>query len=362
MIKNAILLTAILTLNFSYSNGQNSNIQKLLDQLIADKTVMGVTAGYSIDGQPVIQAVAGWANKKENVKMNLDTKMRMGSIAKPMTALAAMQLVEEGLLDLDAPIQTYLPDYPEHPITQITTRHLLSHTSGIGAYKNGKESNTIENYATLYDALSLFKDRPLLFEPGTQFSYTTYGYTVIGAIIEKVSGSTFESYMQANIFDKANMNHTGVEKYTEVLNNESQLYTRKRGKGKAKLAIENNLSNRIPAGGFYTTMGDMIKFGNAVTSNLFVKEKTLALMTRHHSLEKENNSYGYGWFLYNSKPNVGYIIGHTGGQTGNTSFLFIVPELKVVTIILANTSRAQSVVDPIALSLLKEAMEIAKKE
>jgi len=276
----------------------------------------------------------------------------MGSIAKPMTALAVMQLVEQGLLDLDTPIQTYIPDYPKHSTTQITARHLLSHTSGIGAYKNGKESNTTKNYPALYDALSLFKDRTLLFEPGTQYSYTTYGYTVLGVIIERVSGLTFEAYMQKNIWDKAGMTQTGVDKFGVKVENQSELYSRNNGRGKAKKATENNLSNRVPAGGFYTTAGDMLKFGNAVLNHVFVKESTLDLMRQHHSLEKENNSYGFGWFLYAKKPNVGAIIGHPGGQTGNTSFLFIVPSKKAVSIILANTSRARSSVDPVANELL----------
>ncbi len=138
-----------------------------------------------------------------------------------------------------------------------------------------------------------------------------------------ISGKTFEEYMQKNIWDKAKMANTGVEKFGIKMNNKSELYSRNNGKGKAKIAKENNLSNRIPAGGFYTTLGDMLKFGNAVLDNIFVRESTLKLMRQHHSLEKENNAYGFGWFLYASKPNEGDIIGHTGGQTGNTSFLII---------------------------------------
>ncbi|MGK0391739.1 MAG: serine beta-lactamase-like protein LACTB [Maribacter sp.] len=109
----------------------------------------------------------------------------------------------------------------------------------------------------------------------------------------------------------------------------------------------------MPAGGFYTTLTDMLKFGNAVIDHTFVKEETLTLMRQHHSLEKENNAYGFGWFLYNKKPNEGGIIGHLGGQTGCTSFLFIVPEKKAISVILSNTSRAQSSVDPIATDLLR---------
>ncbi len=332
---------------------QNNIIKNQLLKIVDDKMVMGVAAAYSIDGKIIEQAVAGYADKDAGKKFTIDTKVRMGSIAKTMTALAVMQLVEQGKLDLDAPVQTYIPDYPKHEKTQITTRHLLSHTSGISGYKDGRESNTTTEYPTLYDAMSLFKDRDLLFEPGTQFSYTTYGYTVLGAIMESVTGQTFETYMQENIFAKAGMTHTGVEKFGESLENESRLYHRNNGKGKAKPAKENNLSNRLPAGGFYTTLTDMLKFGDAVINHALVKEETLKEMRQHHSLEKENNAYGFGWFLYNPKPYEGAIIGHPGAQTGCTSFLFIVPEKKGISVILANTARAQSSVDPIANDLLR---------
>ena len=353
-MKKCILLIASFLVSFiGTSQNQNNEVRELLEQMVSKKEVMGVAAGYSVNGNTIDQAAVGYANKKEKKLFALDTRVRMGSIAKPMTALAAMQLVEQGLLDLDAPIQTYIPDYPKHSTTQITTRHLLSHTSGIDGYKDGRESNTTIEYPSLYDALNLFKHRDLLFEPGSQYSYTTYGYTVLGVIIERVSGLTFEAYMQKHIWDRAQMTNTGVEKFGVKMDNKSELYSRNNGKGKAKIARENNLSNRIPAGGFYTTLGDMLKFGNAVLNNTFVKEETLHLMRQHHSLEKENNAYGFGWFLYAPKPNEGGIIGHPGGQTGSTSFLFIVPSKKAVSVILANTSRAQSNVDPIANELLK---------
>ncbi len=335
------------------SQRQPNTIENQLLKIVEDKTVMGVAAAYSIDGKIIEQATAGYADNDLKKPFEINTKVRMASIAKTMTALAIMQMVEQDKLDLDVPIQTYIPDYPKHGKTNITIRHLLSHTSGISGYKNAKESNTTIEYASLNDALGLFKDRELLFEPGTKYSYTTYGYTVLGAILEQVAGQTFEAYMQENIFSKAGMNNTGVAKFGVVLENQSKLFHRKNGTGKAKLAKENNLSNRIPGGGFYTTLTDMLKFGNAVINNLFVKKETLDLMRQHHSLEKENNAYGFGWFLYNPKPNEGAIIGHSGGQTGCSSFLFIVPEKKAVSIILANTSRAQSSTDRIAVDLLK---------
>jgi CubicO group peptidase (beta-lactamase class C family) len=367
MNNKLILFTCILLSFNSYCQDKSpdevrgKNPDEFLNRITKKNLAVGGSAAYSVNGETVWQSATGYSDKETNQPFELDTKVRMASIAKSMTALAVMQLVEQNLIDLDVPIQTYIPDYPKQPKTQITTRHLLSHTSGIAGYKNGKEAETKINYPKLTDALEIFKNRKLLFEPGTKYSYTSYGYTVLGVIIEKASGKTYEKYMQENIWSKAVMTNTGVVKFGDKMLKGSNLYQRN-SKGKIRKGKENNLSNRIPAGGLYTTVGDMLKFGNAVINNVFVKEETLSLMREHHSLEKESNGYGFGWFLYNPKPNEGAIIGHSGGQTGSTSFLFIVPEKRAVSIILANTSRAGSSIDPIAVNLLHKSLEKDKKQ
>ncbi len=353
MKKNILWLAILLVAIKGFS--QPEAPENLLQELITENKVVGIAAGYSVNGKTLWQVTSGYANKATRRSFEADTKVRMASIAKPMTALAVMQLVEQGLIDLNAPIQTYLPDYPKQLNTQITTKHLLSHTSGIAGYKNPKEAETKINYPSLSEAVNLFKDRPLLFEPGTEYSYTTYGYTLLGLILEKVTGVQFEAYMQQHIWDAAGMNNTGVAKFGVNQANASNLYRRSRN-GKIKEGEENNLSNRIPGGGFYTTVEDMLKFGNAVINNTYVSPETLTTMRQHHSLEKENNAYGLGWFLYNPKPNEGAIIGHSGAQTGCSSQLFIVPEKEIVAIVLANTSRAPKETTNLAVELLKIAL------
>jgi len=340
---------------------QNSaKTQVQLEQFISKNEAMGASAGYAVKGDVVWQSAAGYADEDTKTFFEVQTKVRMASIAKPMTALAIMQLWERNEIDLDAPIQTYVPDYPKHPKTQISIRHLLSHTSGISGYKNLKEQNSTTEYKSLTDALGIFKDRELIFEPGTKYSYTTYGYTVLGVIVERVSGMTFENYMQQHIWNVADMTNTGVVKFGAGLENASKIYRRKGGKGKAKKGVETNLSDRIPGGGLYTTVIDMLKFGNAVINNVFVKKETLDFMREHHSLEKENNGYGFGWFLYGAKPNEGEIIGHSGAQMGCSSQLLIVPEKGIVTVILANTSRVN--VGEISNTLLTVALDKSKEK
>lgn len=355
-----ILFIGLFTLTFVIVGQETKNsAEEKLKIFLEESQAAGVSAGYAVNGVIVWQSGVGYGDIKAKEPVKTNTKIRMASISKSMTALAAMQLWEAGKLDLDLPIQTYIPDYPKHPKTQITIRHLLSHTSGIAGYKNVKEQNTTIAYPSLTDALSIFKDRELLFEPGTKYSYTTYGYTVLGVIIERVSGMTFEEYIQQHILNRAGMLETGVVKFKAPPKNASKIYHRKGGKGKAREGAENNLSNRIPGGGFYTTVTDMLKFGNAVINNDFVKRETLDFMREHHSLEKELNAYGFGWFLYGAKPNEGELIGHSGAQMGASSQLWIVPDKKVVVVVLANTSRVQ--VGNFAFELLKMAREEARK-
>jgi len=323
--------------------GQKASLkaQERLELFFEKGETAGVSAGYALNDSILWQSAVGYADVKENKPFKTNTKLRMASIAKSMTALAVMQLWEANKLDLDTPIQIYIPDFPIHSKTQITIRHLLSHTSGIAGYKNLKEQSNTKEYKSLTNALELFKNRQLLFEPGTKYNYTTYGYTVLGVIIERVSGMTFEDYMQKYIWNRADMRETGVVKYGFVPENDSKIYRRKGGKGKPKEGVETNLSDRTPGGGFYTTVTDMLKFGNAVINNVFVKRETFDFMREHHSLEKERNGYGFGWFLYGSKPNEGEIIGHSGAQMGCSSQLLITPEQKVVAVVLANTSRVE---------------------
>lgn len=349
-MKKIIILIALFIGFNSAAQDKAAKAQAILEKLTNENNVIGATAGYSVNGETVWQASSGYTDQKTQQAFTTTTITRLASIAKPMTAIAVMQLVEQGLIDLDVPIQTYIPDYPKQASTQITTRHLLSHTSGIGGYKNGKEAETKKEYATLYDALVIFKERELLFEPGTHFNYTTYGYTVLGAIVEKVTGGSFGAYLQKNIWDKAGMTNTGVENFGQKKPGQSSLY-HQNSKGKTKAGTENNLSNRIPGGGVYSTLEDMLKFGNAVINNTLVKESTMNLMRQHHSLEKENNGYGFGWFLYNPKPNEGGIIGHSGEQTGSSTQLVIVPGLKTVVVILSNTSGAYKYVTPATFNL-----------
>jgi CubicO group peptidase (beta-lactamase class C family) len=302
---------------------------------------------------------AGNADKVQQRKFEASTPTRIASVTKPFTSIAVMQLFEQELVDLDAPIQTYIPDYPVYQEGAVTIRHLLTHTSGIDDYRNDKERENRIEYASLSDAISIFRDRPLKFEPGSEFYYTTYGYVLLGYIIERVSGMSYSAYLEEHIWNKAGMTQTGIERTYIQLPGKSQIYHRQ-DNGKIKSAEATNLSDRIPGGGIYSTIPDLLRFGDAIINNTLLREATFKLMTESPGLKSEGNGYGFGWYLYGKNPVYGDVIGHTGGQTGCSAMFMLLPEERTTIAVLSNTSGAMREVSNIAVQLFDIAAEAGK--
>ncbi|MEM1182618.1 MAG: serine hydrolase domain-containing protein [Acidobacteriota bacterium] len=311
-----------------------------LDDAIAAKHFAGVSAGLARRGEILWVGVAGDCNVKAQKACSPSTPMRIASIAKPMTAVAILQLHEKGALDLDAPIATYLTDYPSAAASKITTRHLLHHTAGIGGYKSNKERETVTEYESLAAASEVFARRDLLFEPGSSYSYSTYGYVVLGWVLESVSGKSYEAYLRENIWRPASMESTGVERFSQVDPSHSELYTKSK-RGRIKKAKRNNLSNRIPGGGLYSTVEDLLRFGQSLLDGTLLSPESLAALRSYPDVERgSNNPYGVGFFIYQDDPERGSLIGHSGAQTGASGQLMILPERGVVVAVLSNTSRS----------------------
>ena len=369
--KDYSLLYFVLLLTFviftGKAVGQNGTIlnhdaeikaNQLIQQTIEEKVFTGVTAGISIQSNRVWLRAEGHSNKAANEAMKVQTIVRTASIAKSMTAVAIMQLVEQGLIDLEAPIQTYIPDYPKKKGGTILVKHLLYQTAGIPNYASVKEVQTQKNYATLAAAVEVFKNRDLQHAPGSAFAYATYNYVILGLVIEQVSGLPYETYMTKNIWEKAGMQHTGVEKYQSEYANKSSLYHRNK-KGKIKLASkENNLSNRIPGGGFYSTVEDLLRFGEAILNNELISAKSLEMMLTKSNVEKPGNPYGMGWFMYGGEANPSGCFGHSGEQTGVSAQLMIIPSRATVAVVLANTSGSWHEALELSIKLLNLSKEV----
>ncbi len=329
----------MLTLLFFISGldlfAQAFNPDQKLTELTGKKENIGITAAYSVNGEVKWAKSSGLSCEDSETPFSSTTLTRIASVAKNFTAVAIMQLVEKGLISLDDPIDTYLEDLPEDK-KQITVRQLLAHTSGMPQYKGEDEIENTIHYKSIQDAMNVFIERPLLFESGTKYFYTTYGYVILGKLIEDVTSMTYEAYMKTNIFDTAGMQNTVIEYVDEEYLNKSCLY-HNNGK-KAKEGKQNDLSNRVPGGGYISTLEDLIRFGNALLDGKLLSQGSFEKMLEIQPVKYDGNKYGLGWYLYAPPPNENLVVGHSGGQTGCTSQLMIVPKTKTVVVVLSNTS------------------------
>lgn len=319
-------------------NGELENkANEIINEHMASNNFLGVTAGLYIENCGTYISGAGFTDKGDQKRTNSDMLGRIASITKPMTAIAIMQLYEKGMLDLDKPIQTYIEEFPKKVKGDITIRHLLKHTSGISHYSSKWDALSFTHYPTLVNALDAFKDKELHFEPDTQYMYSSYGYTVLGAIIEKVSKMGYGEYMRKNIWDKAGMSNTSLEVDKQEYDNKTQLYLKV--KSTFIKSPRTDLSVIYSAGGVQSTVKDLLKFGDAVLHNKLIKSTTLEMMinaTDEMAPAIGDDPYGFGWAVYDD-PKYGRIIQHGGTQPGTSSFFSIYLDHKIVTTVLSNS-------------------------
>lgn len=279
-------------------------------------------------GKVLLQKAWGFANRETKTPATLDTRFRLGSMNKMFTAVATLQLVEAGKLALDDPIGKYLPDYPNKDVaSKVTVRHLLTHTGGTGdIFGPDFEKNrlTLREHS---DYLKLYGSRGLTHEPGAEFQYSNYGFVLLGALIEKVTGTSYYDYVQRRIFQPAGMTSTASLAENEAVPGRSTGYMKDNGKW-----VPN--TDTLPwrgtsAGGGYSTAGDLLRFTQALESGKLISKASLAAATTPH---KED--YGYGFGIQGEGNLRSY--GHGGGAPGMNGDLRIFPRLGYVVISLSN--------------------------
>ena len=178
----------------------------LLDSVMQANSIPGLSVAVGMGSQIMWSEGFGYSDLTHDVMVTPLTKFRVGSVSKPITAAAIGALVEEGALDLDAPVQTYVPSFPEKQ-WPVTTRLLAGHLGGIRHYQ-GEENFSSVRYPTVLSGLAIFQDDPLINEPGTEFSYSSYAWNLISAVIEGASGEAFLDYMDRVVFDPLEMGQT----------------------------------------------------------------------------------------------------------------------------------------------------------
>jgi CubicO group peptidase (beta-lactamase class C family) len=280
----------------------------------------------------VWSAAFGEADLENDVPVRTDTMFRLASVSKPITATAVLQLSERGRLDLDAPIQRYVPGFSEKA-WPVTARLLLAHLGGVRHYREGEFGST-RRYASASDALHIFSDDPLAHEPGTRFLYTSYGYNLLGSAVEGASGQSFMDYVRANVFEPAGM-------FT-ARDDDSQALIPRRAQGYAKNAFGElrnsglaDTSNKVPGGGLCATVEDVARFSMALQGGVLLSRDGVArMMTRQRTRDGKPVGYGLGFFL--TERDGIKEAWHTGGQQRVSNVLYLQPDRRIAVVLLTN--------------------------
>jgi D-alanyl-D-alanine carboxypeptidase len=320
--------------------GPARELQSYFDSLATENKLSGAVL-VAKDGVTIASKAAGIANKATGAPIVLNTKFNLGSLNKMFTAVAIAQLAQAGRLSFTDTISRHLAAYPNKEVAdKVTIHQLLTHTSGMGLYWNEKFMAQRERLTTVAAHLPLFTSDPLSFPPGDKFQYSNSGYMVLGAIIEKLSGQDYYSYVQEHVYKPAGMSETGFYEPGQETPNLAIGYTRMGPDGKPLEGIRDNTNLREvkggPAGGGYSTVGDLVKFHAALRSYKLLNEEYTKLVTTGKvdaGGPIGRYAYGFGDKVFGGK----HIIGHNGGSAGISANFEMYPELGYTTVLLMNS-------------------------
>ena len=307
-------------------------IESLISIEMSRHHIPGLALAVVTGSQVRLVNAHGIADLENFVPVRADTVFRLASLSKPITAVAVMQLVERGQVDLDAPIQKYVPTYPPKP-WPITVRQLLCQQSGIRHHTDAEWTNN-RHYTTLADSLQVFADSPLAFEPGTKTLYSSYGYTLLGNVVESVSGMSYTEYLRQNVFRPATMERTQVDDHFELISGRASGYFED-GAGRIRNSPLADTSNRIPGGGLCGTAADIGHFAAAFQSGTLVKPETVReMLAKQRTRDGKRTGYGLGWIV--SEKHVRLEAWCTGAQPQVSACLFLRPDGQIAVAILTN--------------------------
>jgi len=325
------------------SQEKRLEIEKAVSTFMSANSVPGMGAAVVLDGEPVWSAGFGMADLEDSAPATSSTLFRLGSLSKPITATALLQLWEHGKLDLDAPVQKYCPAFPQKE-WPITSRELLGHLGGIRHYnRDGKgdiPEDSARHFASMEESLQIFAADPLVAKPGTKFNYSTYGYTLLGCVLEGAASQKYMDFVRENIFKPANMAQTQADDFFTIIPHRTRWYHKDKSEIVRNAGVLDS-SYKIPGGGLISSADDMARFEAAMLADKFVKRPARDLMwTPQKTPDGKSTGYALGWGI-SDKFGI-HIVAHTGGQQGTSTAFVLVPERRAGVIVLANMDSVDS--------------------
>ena len=314
-----------------------SSLERAIRVEMTRQEAVGVAVGLIRDGEVAWIGCFGWEDRENQIPVSKDTMFRWASISKPLTAIAATQLAERGDLDLDADVRTMVPEFPDKG-DPVTTRQLLGHLGGVVHYRNGKVIRTEREYDVEHPhqdvilALDTFKESPLVWKPGLFYDYTTHGFILASAAVQRAGGAPFHQQVRERISRPLGLETLQPDYQWEQIPNRAVGYKlipqdRIRWPEQERItrSTDTDVSWKLGGGGFISNITDLATFAAALDDETFITpEMHEMLFTTQKSADGKATGYGMGFGT--SRRDGSLIVSHTGAQEKTRSMLEFSPE------------------------------------
>jgi CubicO group peptidase (beta-lactamase class C family) len=327
--------------------------RRLARALLFEDNLPGVSLAVSVGGEIVWAEAFGWSDVESRTPLTPRTRVRLGAASKPLTAVAAALLDDRGHLDFDAPVQRYVPGYPQKQWA-VTIRQLMEDVAGVQRIR-GDNNDAMPNVhcESLDEAVALLRDDPLGFQPGTKYRYSIWGWVLVSAAVEGAAREPFDRFMTRQVFEPLGMHGTVTEETPDLEDGPARLEPPRALFGvrfRAEEVVRHDYSCLGGAGAFLSTPLDLARFGSVLVTPGFLKAETIAeLQTPGRLASGETTTYALGWTV-GTIPLAGRpvpVFSHRGTPVGATVSLLVVPD-RGLTIAAAATATSAAGVPPFA--------------
>lgn len=324
-------------------SGKRAALLDSVKAVHAKQKNVGLAASVMLNGTIVFSETLGLADLEQDISVSKETLFPVASVTKAFTAAALLKLYEEGRIDLDAPIQRYVPDFPRKGTETITLRLLAAHLAGIRHYRPNEKTPEFlsKHYDNVNDALSIFKDDSLVAETGTKYSYSSFGYNLIAAAIQQAAGKPYAQFIEETIFKPLHLEHTSFDDTRKVVRHRARSYSWVDLQTFAVLkepvrAPDGDYSYNMGGGNILTTAEDLVKFGQAFVKPGFFSAKTLEMFYTAQRTPKAESPWSYGWFVRRDSSGHRYLQ-ISGTFAAIQAGVVVFPDQGIVVAVTSNT-------------------------
>lgn len=311
--------------------GDAPEVDAQLQALVTGGRVPGLAIGAYRNGKPLLVKGYGYASLEDQTPTHPEsTVFRIASVSKPITATALARMADRGLIRLDDPLSTYVPEYPHG---DIRIDQLAAHTAGLRAYR-GKEY-ALNRPMSIADSLELFREDPLQFSPGKGFLYNSFDFVLLSLAMERAAGMPFHQLVEQEVLRPLAMDQTTMEVPGAPVPGQAHFYTRRKMGFSPAIAVDNRF--KLAGGGYLSTVDDLCRLGQACLDGRAIPASVLDRFWTSREVAGEPTWYGLGWQVSRDAAGRSFV-GHVGNAVGGYSNFYLYPELDAVIVILMNCS------------------------